>query len=388
MLPFSGTDFFILMAIYVIGLALFKIFSPDRWYRAVLFVLNASFLIVFYPKPLHIALFVAYSYGITWLFSNRLKLPLKWYGLLALLLPMLLVKADIRFQTFPFELNYWLSFAGLSYACFRTMSYFMDKAPQAPMPDPLSYFNYLCFTPTLLIGPIDRFHAFKAAQDKGFSSITADHFVSGWYEVLKGVAFKYVVAECIDRYWLHLFPADSREELHMANTMYAYYAYLFFDFAGYSCMAIGFGRMMGMLVPVNFTNPFLAVNPQDFWKRFHISLGAWLKDYFFTPLFLWLSRFKSLKPFPLAKQNFSLFTTFFLMGCWNGFQKNFLISGALFGLYSAVHNGYVVTCKKNGRDVVFGNLSPLAVRILSVVILQHLVSLSLYVFSGYCPLLK
>lgn len=388
MLPFSGTDFFILMAVYVITLALLKSVARDTWYRPVLFVLNATFVIVFYPKPLQLAAFILYSYCITWLFSNRLKLPLRWQGVLALLLPLLLVKADIRFHAYPFELNQWLSFAGLSYASFRTMSFFMDKAPAAPMPDPLSYFNYLSFTPTLLIGPIDRFQTFKAAQDKGFSSITTEHFVSGWYDVLKGVAFKYVLAACIDRYWLQLFPADSRVLLHMANTMYAYYAYLFFDFAGYSFMAIGLGRMLGMQVPVNFTNPFIAVNPQDFWRRFHISLGAWLKDYFFTPLFLWLSRFKKLKPFALAKQNFSLFATFFLMGCWNGFQKNFLISGALFGLYSAVHNGYVVACKKKGRDVVFGNLSPLAVQILSVIILQHLVSLSLYVFSGYCPLLK
>ncbi|MBK7888692.1 MAG: hypothetical protein IPJ86_15835 [Bacteroidetes bacterium] len=171
----------------------------------------------------------------------------------------------------------------------------------------------------------------------------------------------------------------------MASTMYAYYAYLFFDFAGYSCMAIGIGKMMGMQVPVNFTNPFLAVNPQDFWRRFHITLGAWLKDYFFTPLFLWLSRFKSLKKYSLAKQNFTLTMTFLLMGCWNGFKMNFILSGLLFGLYSAFHNWYLVTCKKRGKDIIFGQLNPTAVRILSIFIMIHLVAISLYIFSGRCP---
>ncbi|MBL7923911.1 MAG: D-alanyl transfer protein, partial [Bacteroidia bacterium] len=174
---------------------------------------------------------------------------------------------------------------------------------------------------------------------------------------------------------------------HMANAMYAYYAYLFFDFAGYSSMAIGLGRMMGITVPVNFTNPFLAVNPQDFWRRFHISLGAWLKDYFFTPLFLWLSRYKSLKPYPLAKQNFTLTLTFLLMGCWNGFKLNFVLSGLLFGLYSALHNGYLVRCRKKGKDVFFGKLPPQTIRYISIFIMIHLVAVSLYIFSGRCPLL-
>jgi len=304
-----------------------------------------------------------------------------------LLLPMLLVKFNIRFSAYPFELNYILSFAGLSYASFRTMSYFMDKDPKADMADPISYFNYLSFSPTLLIGPIDRFAHFKASQNKGFAAITTDNFIAGWNDLIKGIAFKYIIAEAIDRYWLNIFPADSHAGSHMLSTMYAYYAYLFFDFAGYSCMAIGFGRMMGMQVPVNFTNPFLAVNPQDFWRRFHISLGAWLKDYFFTPLFLWLSRFKSLKKYSLAKQNFTLTMTFLLMGCWNGFKVNFILSGLLFGLYSAFHNWYLVTCKKRGKDIIFGRLNPTAVRILSIFIMIHLVAISLYIFSGRCPYL-
>jgi D-alanyl-lipoteichoic acid acyltransferase DltB (MBOAT superfamily) len=186
MIPFSSSDFFLVMAIFIALLALVKKLAPEKTYRECLFVLNATFLLVFYPDPLLYFSFIVYSYAITWLFGKKLHLPLKIYGILALLLPMLLVKFNIRFSAYPFELNYILSFAGLSYASFRTMSYFMDKDPKADMVDPVSYFNYLSFTPTLLIGPIDRFAHFKASQDKGFSSITTDNFIAGWNDLIKG----------------------------------------------------------------------------------------------------------------------------------------------------------------------------------------------------------
>lgn len=150
-------------------------------------------------------------------------------------------------------------------------------------------------------------------------------------------------------------------------------------------MVFGFGKMMGIAVPVNFGNPFLSVNPQDFWRRFHISLGEWLKDYFFTPLYMQFSRMQRLKKYPLTRQHLAMFLTFLLMGCWNGFTAGFIISGALFGIYSVVHNWYVVTCRKKGRDVFFGNLSPRAVQIASIFIMINLVAISLFIFSGRCP---
>ena len=168
--------------------------------------------------------------------------------------------------------------------------------------------------------------------------------------------------------------------------MYAYYFYLFFDFAGYSFMALGIGKMMGIKVPVNFTNPFVAVNPQDFWRRFHISLGEWLKDYFFTPLYMFLSRRKKLKKYPVTRQNIALIFTFLLMGCWNGFKFNYILSGFLFGLFSAVHNSYIIKCKKKGKDVFFGNMKPVYIKIISIFIMFNIVAFSLYIFSGRCPI--
>jgi membrane protein involved in D-alanine export len=382
MLPFSSIDFYILIALFIGLMMTLKFLLTNPYYKYVLAILNISFLYFAYPKPYHFLLFIVYSYAGIYLFSTILKFSLKIWGILFLLLPMLLVKLEIRSG---FELSHLLSFAGLSYATFRIIGYYMDRAPNEKMADPITYFNFLAFTPTLLIGPIDRYGGFKTSQESGFASITTENFSVGWRSLLKGIVFKYIIAEIIDRYWLNLFPETSTDILHMANNMYAYYFYLFFDFAGYSFMALGIGKMMGINVPVNFTNPFLAVSPQDFWRRFHISLGDWLKDYFFTPLYVFLTRKKSLKKYPVLRQNIALVLTFALMGCWNGFRFNYILSGLLFGVFSAVHNSYSIQCKKKGKDVLFGNLHPLAVKIISIFIMFNLAAMAMYIFSGRSP---
>ncbi len=387
MLPYSSIDFLLLMAIFIAILVICKQFLKSIYYKNILAVVNFIYLWIFFPSPVHFLSLIVFSYAATYLLTTFIKFRIKFWGILILLLPMLLVKSDIRFQFYPFELNNILSFAGLSYASFRIISYYMDKAPGEKFAGFITYFNFLSFSPTILIGPIERFSRFEKSQEKGFESLTSTNFITGWNNFVKGIAFKFIFAELIDRYWLNIFPADSKEILHMANTMYAYYFYLFFDFAGYSFMALGIGKMMGMEVPVNFTNPFLAVNPQDFWKRFHISLGDWLKDYFFTPLYMYFTRKKSLKKYPLARQNISLFMTFLLMGCWNGFKLNFILSGCIFGIYSAVHNTYVTKCKKAGKDVIFGTLSPAMVKYISIFIVFNLIAVALYIFSGKCSLL-
>ena len=385
MLPFSSFSFYITITLFIGVIYIFRFCLSNNYYKYLLAILNFSFLFFVFPKPYHFFILVGFSYVATFLFSNVLKLKNKIWGILILLLPMLLVKFDIRIDFYPFKLNDILSFAGLSYASFRIMGYHMDRAQNEKMTDFVTYFNFLSFTPTLLIGPIDKLGRFKASQDIGFLAINSENFIFGWNALVKGVAYKYIIAELIDRYWLNLYPETSKEIFHMANNMYAYYFYLFFDFSGYSFMALGIGKMMGINVPINFTNPFLAINPQDFWRRFHISLGEWLKYYFFTPLYLFLTRKKRLKNYPIARQNIALVLTFLLMGCWNGFKFNYMLSGFLFGVFSAIHNTYLIQCKKKGKDVFFGNLNPLAVKITSIFIMFNLVSIAMYIFSGRCP---
>ena len=79
--------------------------------------------------------------------------------------------------------------------------------------------------------------------------------------------------------------------------------------------------------------------------------------------------------------------TFVLMGCWNGFKANYILSGFLFGVFSAVHNTYAIQCKKKGKDVFFGNLNPVAVKIISIFIMFNIFAFAMYIFSGRFPYL-
>ncbi len=386
MLPFSTYEFFVLMGVFILLVLISKLIFPKHFYRQVIFTLNLTYLLLIFPKPIHFFLLILYSYFVIFLNSTLFKFQYKFWGILLLLLPLILVKADIRVHYYPFKFNDILSFAGLSYASFKIVGFYMEKAENEKMPHFISYFNFLAFTPTLLIGPIDKYSNFKKSEQQGFENINSHNFTEAWNYLVKGIVFKFILAELVSRYWLNQ-NYIVHHILAQVNTMYSYYFYLFFDFAGYSFMALGIGKMLGINVPLNFHKPYLAKNPQDFWNRFHISLGAWLKDNFFSPLYLFFTRNKKLKNVPLLRQNISLFFTFTLMGFWNGFSLNYILSGLLFACYSVIYNTYVYYCKKHNRDIIFGNMNIRLVNIISIFIMFHLAAFSLYIFSGYCPLL-
>ncbi len=202
--------------------------------------------------------------------------------------------------------------------------------------------------------------------------------------MIVGILFKFVFADAVNRFWLSNSDASSRYLLDMINSGYAYTTYLYFDFAGYSAMAVGLSIMMGIFVPKNFNQPYLAPNPQDFWRRFHITLGSWLTDYFFKPIYKYLHSFKVLKGRRLLIQNISIIATFLLMGFWNGLTWYYIFSGFLFGIYSAIHNTYVVHVKKGGYDI-FSYFPPVVSLNLKRFLMLNAAVLALYFFSGRVP---
>lgn len=388
MLPFSSIDYFFIAGIFILWLFISKyLLRKAIDFSSNLLILSIIFLIFYYPKPIHIFLLVFYSYGVYYLFNSVIKVHNKLIGSLILLLPMIIVKSTIKVHYYPFDISQFVSFAGLSYMSFRIVSIYIESNPGSKPVNFFKYLNFLLFTPTLLIGPIDRYNRFLTDLKSGYDQINMDCFAKGWNSLILGIFYKYICAEIVDRYWLSQFNHDSTHLLDMISTMYAYYFYLFFDFAGYSSMAIGVGKMMGINVPINFDKPFIAKNPQDFWRRFHKSLGDWLRDYFFMPFYKFFSRKKKLKPYPLLRQNVALFCTFLLMGCWNGFQANYIISGAIFGIYSVVHNSYIYYSKKMRRDIVFGDMNERIINWISIFIMFNLTAFSIYIFSGRFPFL-
>lgn len=234
MLPFANIGYFIIAAITIIVLYLVKgLFKKYINFNAVLLCLSILYIIFYFPKPLNIGAFVLYSYIGYYVFNNVFKLQNKFLGSLFILLPMILVKSGIKVHYYPYHLSDWISFAGLSYISFRVISVYIEAKPDEKPVNLFKYLNFLLFTPTLLIGPIDRFHRFKLDLEKGYANLSLENISKAIEYLFLGLAYKFIFAELILEYWLESFPAESKKFLDIMANMYGYYLYLFFDFAGY-----------------------------------------------------------------------------------------------------------------------------------------------------------
>ena len=384
-LPFSSASFFYFIALAVVVVWTGKIILKERiafkWLIAFISTIN---IVLLFPKPIQLFALLIYLY-----FTVRaLK---KWYTSDNIVFPMLILAVPIflmkSFILIPAEtategvltIKNIIQIAGLSYIVFKVIGLYIDERRSKEPVLFLEFYNFTAFVPTLLIGPIDRFKRFNSDIQHGYSNMNFSMYSKGWNNLILGLLFKFIIAEAIFRLYIS-YLVDDGSLLYHISYMYSYLLYLFFDFAGYSLLAIGFGNFLGIDVPINFDKPFLAVNPKDFWKRWHKSLGDWLGDYFFKPIFKFLTTKNVLKS--IQRQNIALFLTFTLMGFWNGFEIHFILSGMLFGIYSVVHNYYIYRCKKSKKDVFFGKMSSGMVRILSIVIMFNSVAFAIYIFSG------
>jgi membrane protein involved in D-alanine export len=384
-LPFSSVEFFYYMigaiAFLFVGKAFLSKIIPYKW---LITGLTSCYIYFLYPKPLQILGLILYSYIVLlalrkWYRSKNIGFPM-----LVLALPIFLMKTVNIYSKetasgFVLTAQHILQIAGLSYLVFKVIGLYIDERNNTTRISIIDFFNFTAFVPTLLIGPIDRFQRFNSDVNNGYANITSSRIHQGWNALVKGLLYKFIIAEAIRRLILsHL--VDDGTLIYHLSYMYTYLFYLFFDFAGYSLLAVSFGNFIGIDVPHNFDKPFLAVNPKEFWKKWHKSLGDWLGDYFFKPIFKDLTSRKVFNS--IQRQNIALFLTFTLMGFWNGFKLHYIASGVLFGLYSVVHNYYIYRCKKAKKDVVFGSLSPIIIRFISIIIMFNAVAVAIYMFSG------
>lgn len=273
-----------------------------------------------------------------------------------------------------------IAFLGLSYVSFRVIQIILD----ANIYKPKRMVNVLVFliNPlTILAGPIDRFQRFEKNLEEIKTSLNVQNLIKGWMFLLVGIFQKFILGYYWDLYVVSKFTATSFAMSDVVGTAYTYTVYLFLDFSGYSLMAMGLGYMMGILLPHNFDRPWLTKNPQDLWRRFHITLGTFLNDYFFKPIYMELMRKNFFKAHRLLTQNLSLFLTFLLMGAWNGLKWNYILSGAMFGLASVVYNIYQAKFKKS--QSLF--LKPLFIPLYRFIFLNYVVW-ALYFFSGKLPI--
>ncbi|MBK7382057.1 MAG: D-alanyl transfer protein [Flavobacteriales bacterium] len=379
MLPFADIDFYLLFALivpllYVTKLALRHMVG----FGSAITFISLVYVVVYYPKPVQLLTFTAYQCLFTWVLLFKWRKLHGLLGSLLLALPMVLVKLKWEVDV--------IGFAGISYITFRCIQVYLDREQLRDRFRFSEFISFLLFTPSLLAGPIDRYERFKSDLDQGWSRLNGAALLAGWEFFILGLLHKFVGAEIVDRYWLARFPQESTALADMSATMYGYSVYLYLDFAGYSLLAIGLGRMLGIELPKNFDRPWLTDTAPDFWKRWHISLGDWLRDYFFRPIYKSLSGVQRLRTWPLLKQNIALFSTFLLMGLWNGLEAHYIISGSLFGLYSVAYNSHQHRIRKYKRDL-WGRTPAWAVKAISIFIMFNLACFALYIFSGRFPFL-
>jgi alginate O-acetyltransferase complex protein AlgI len=202
---------------------------------------------------------------------------------------------------------------------------------------------FVSFFPIVLSGPIERSdHLLPQLQKTERSAARYNDISAGVKLLIWGFFLKLVIA---DRTALYVDAVFGHPERHsgltfaVATVFYSFQIYC--DFAGYSSVAIGSAKLLGIDILQNFRHPYLAVSIRDFWRRWHITLSTWFRDYVFLPLAYALSELKPdqrAETVRLAIYGIATFATFALCGLWHGPQVGFLVWGALHGLYLGLEN--------------------------------------------------
>ena len=220
---------------------------------------------------------------------------------------------------------------GISFLTFQKISYLVDVYRKDCEPQQ-SFINYLLFIvlfPHSIAGPIVRYKDIKAQLLGRFGNLNASFIFLGLFQFVIGLSMKVIIANPLGAKADLIF--NALPNLDFANAWMGIICYTFqiyFDFAGYSAMAIGLGKMMGFIIPDNFNFPYTAQSITEFWKRWHITLSSWMKDYLYIPL--------GGNRNGNGRTYFNLFIVFMLSGFWHGASWNFLVWGAFHGLFLVV----------------------------------------------------
>ena len=215
---------------------------------------------------------------------------------------------------------------GVSFFTFQAMSYVFDVARGrvAPLRNPVDFSMYICMFPQLIAGPIVRYHEIAGQIHK--RTVTLDRFGQGAVRFCLGLFKKVVLADSIAVLADHVFSIGGGLSTGLAWLgLLAFTIQVYFDFSGYSDMAIGLGHLFGFKLPENFNRPYLAISVTDFWRRWHITLSRWFRDYVYIPM--------GGSRVPGWRVSLNLFTVFILVGFWHGANWTFIAFGLYHGLW-------------------------------------------------------
>lgn len=319
---------------YFLPLLLFCYFIvPNKWKNIVLLI--SSLFFYFYGEQLHIwvlllSCFMNYLLGIVVEKSNHKKVILVItvamnLGLLGYFkyVDFFIDNMNIIFQT-EFGLLKVVMPIGISFFTFQTLSYVVDvyRGTVKANKNFLDFATYVCLFPQLVAGPIVRYK--DVAEELQSRKHTMTDFERGIRRFVIGLAKKVLLANVIGELSVILLEANEASMVGFWVIALSYTLQIYFDFSGYSDMAIGLGNMFGFHFLENFNYPLIAKSVTDFWRRWHISLSSWFRDYVYIPL--GGNRVSN------GKWIRNILVVWFLTGFWHGAAWNFIIWGIYFAI--------------------------------------------------------
>lgn len=232
---------------------------------------------------------------------------------------------------------HWVFPLGLSFYCFQSLTYTIDlyRRDGKPVGSLLAHMASVTFFPTTLSGPITRVLALAPQMEKTGRALSAEDGGRAFWRIGVGLLKKFLIADYLAENLVNrVFDTPGLYTgTETAVAVYAYAVQLYYDFSGYTDIAIGSALLLGLKLPENFNRPYLALNISEFWRRWHISLSSWLRDY----LYFSLPGLRSKRRWPTYV---NLFVTMLLGGLWHGANWTFVVWGALHGAALALHHGF------------------------------------------------
>ena len=369
---FEGNEFFLLLFVVLLIGFVVNFFEKRKDYY--ILALSLLFAGAIYGKSramiVYLLAFIVYQYYLVFLAQ---RIEAKWLKPLVFLsiLPLVINKV------FALTSLHLLAFIGISYMSFKTIQIMLEISDglikeKITVKD---YLQFLLFFPTVSAGPIDRSRRFlkeinEVMPRKEYLELAGD----GVYRIVLGLLYKIVLSTYV--YQMLLALNNTGTVVYSIKYMYLYTLYLFFDFAGYSLMAVGSSNILGIQTPMNFNKPFLSVDIKDFWTRWHITLSTWLRDFVFSRVLMQVIRKKWFKN-RLHNATYAYMVNMLVMGFWHGLSVSYIVYGFYHGVLMA---GFEVYQKKS--TFYKKNKNKNWYKLLSWFVTMNLVMIGFFIFSG------
>ena len=369
---FEGNEFFLLLfVVLLIGFVLNYFGKRKDYYILSLSILFAGAI---YGKSksmvVYLLAFIIYQYVLVFI-AQRMDLKRLKPLVMLSILPLVVNKV------FAITQLHLLAFIGISYMSFKTIQIMLEIS-DGLIKEKISvkdYLQFLLFFPTVSSGPIDRSRRFlkeinEVMPRKDYLELAGD----GIYRIVLGLLYKVVLSTYV--YQILLALSNTGTVVYSIKYMYLYTLYLFFDFAGYSLMAVGSSNVLGIQTPMNFNKPFLSIDIKDFWTRWHITLSTWLRDFVFSRVLMQVIRKKWFKN-RLHNAAYAYMVNMLVMGFWHGISVSYIAYGFYHGV---LMSGFEIYQKKSTFYKKHKNKT--WYKLISWFVTMNLVMVGFFIFSG------